>query len=158
MRRTSYTTYLRFPYLSVFLCHGHYLCLIFFLIPLLISWCLASDGHGRLWESGKLGRGFMNLDMVSPRGGARVAGCRWGNDGWLEDVADDCPVTCCAPVYVTRRPWLRQRPRHLMSQTWENCSFVLFSSFECATPNHLCRICIEGIALNRFMCLYYRIL
>jgi hypothetical protein len=149
MRRTSYTTYLRFPYLSVFLCPGHYFCLI----PLLISWwCLTSDGHGRLWESGKLGWGFMNLDMVSPRGGARMAGCRWGNDGWLEDVADDCPVTCCAPLYVTRRPGLWQRPHHLMSQTCERISLFLFVFF------FFFRICIEGNALNRFMCLYYRLL
>ena len=40
-------------------------------------------GLGRAHER-KLGCGSMILDMVLPRGGARMAGCRWGNDGWLE--------------------------------------------------------------------------
>ena len=48
----------------------------------------------------KLGCGSMILDMVLPRDGARMAGCRWGNDGWLEmdlglgglrEAADDDP-------------------------------------------------------------------
>jgi hypothetical protein len=49
---------------------------------------------------GKLGGGSMDLDMVLPRGSARMAGCRWGNGGWKLIAENWRRYGGCLPHYV----------------------------------------------------------